>query len=344
MTFVADDSSQTLAVTCADVDLCQFSQWHLHFANHSFRCQVIDAPSELLAWLTNDDGLHLADSNDLVQRDTRVDDAQDYDDDGWNDALNESTQIDSLPTAFKDRLRAALHELGGACFVKLNWSAPRDAAWLIGAHGADFKFTSVDQILMALKGSDFIAHDLQHRYEHCVDTRQDSVRLHPPLQVVLKEWRPLQRSSEFRCFVFQRQLIAMCQRNADTFYEFLPSRSAALAETVRQFVAGTVAPSAFSLNSFVCDVYVTSANKVKLIDIGPFGVMTDPILFTWSELASRCCLQASDTPVLMRVVENELGIRPSLKTVTGLPYDMTLGAVEACRDVDSLVDQLRSLR
>lgn len=332
------------SVTRRDVDQCQFDAWHSHFAEHAYReCVTLVAPSDFVAWLRADDGVHLADDNDVVRRDPHHDDAHDYDDDGWQSALAEPSAITAknVSDSFRAALNDAIGQLGGECFVKLNWSAPRDAAWLLGAHGADLKFRSVDEILLALKGSDFIAHDLEHRYELCVDAAAVPGDELPRVLVVLKPWRALKRASEFRCFVYRRRLVAACQRHADSCFRHLVDEKAALLATLEQFFATHVAPQrAYALDSFVCDVYVTSARSVRIVDIAPLGAMTDAVLFTWEELAVVC---RDALPAELRVVESQLGIRPSLKAAAGLPYDLTLGAVEACPDVDALVDQLRDL-
>lgn len=336
------------AVSRRDVDLCQFDAWYTHFATHAYRCCALVAPSELLQFLEGGDGLRLADDNNVVIRDTYVDEAEDYDDDNWQSELNEPVNdaIDSvLPTTFRDELTDAIAKMGGSCFVKLNWSAPRDAAWLLGVHQAALQFSSVDQILLALKGSDFIAHDLTHRYDHCVDASSASDVAPMRLTIVLKPWRALRTSGEFRCFVFRRQLIAVSQRHADTFFRFLIAEEPALARTIAAFFAEHVATQTqFPLESFVCDVYVTSSGAVRIVDIGPFGRMTDAILFQWDEIGALCHARVAgtvDNELAFRIVETEQGIRPSLKSVSALPYDLTLGAIEACDDVDALVDQLR---
>jgi hypothetical protein len=333
-----------LPVTRRDVDLCQFDQWHPHFAAHAFASSVsLVAPSEFVAWLRADDGVHLADDNDVVRRATHIDEAIEYDDDGWQTELAAPLEHDALPACaeFRAQLQSALARLGGVCFVKLNWSAPRDASWLLGAHGADLKFTCVDEILLALKGSDFIAHDLEHRYEHCVDAA--AVDAAPPrVTVVLKPWKALRRAGEFRCFVYRRRLIGVSQRHADSCFRHLVDEKAAILGALTAFFATHVAPqTAYALESFVCDVYVTSARAVRILDIAPLGVMTDSVLFTAEELAALC---GADAPPELRIVESQHGIRPSLKSVAGLPYDLTLGAVDACANVDALVDQLRALQ
>jgi hypothetical protein len=332
------------AVTRRDVDLCAFDAWYTHFATHAYRCRVLVAPSALQRYLESDDGLRLGDDNNVVRRDTFVDEGEDYDDDDWHTELAQPVDnaVDAvLPADFSAELTRVMNEeMDGKCFVKLNWSAPRDAAWLLGAHVAPLQFSSVDQILVALKGSDFIAHDLAHRYDHCVDHATAASTPPPPLILVLKPWRALRAAGEFRCFVFQRRLIAVTQRHGDTFFRFLIAEEPALRQTIGAFFAEhVVTQTQFALESFVCDVYVASSGTVRILDIGPFGRMTDAILFSWDEIAALC--QAPSTELTFRIVETEQGIRPSLKSVAAMPYDLTLGAVEACDDVDALVEQLR---
>ena len=64
------------------------------------------------------------------------------------------------------RLREAIEELGGAVFPKLDWSAPRDAGFL---RAGSLKCETPGDIFLLLKGSDFVAHDLTHAFDACVD-------------------------------------------------------------------------------------------------------------------------------------------------------------------------------
>lgn len=102
-------------------------------------------------------------------------------------------------------------------FPKLNWTSPRDAAWISATQS--LKCTSPFDVFLLLKSSDFINHDLNHIYEQCIDADE---RKSEPIQydLILKKWYDLQPSMEFRCFVKNQEIIGITQRDV-TFYPFL---------------------------------------------------------------------------------------------------------------------------
>lgn len=72
--------------------------------------------------------------------------------------------------------------------------------------GPPLKCTTVDDVYLLLKSSDFVTHDLDHAYDDCADADLGDVRS-PEYQLVLKKWFAMPRSHEFRCFVRGRRLI-----------------------------------------------------------------------------------------------------------------------------------------
>jgi hypothetical protein len=73
----------------------------------------------------------------------------------------------SLPASFATVRRAideAINKLGGAVLPKLNWSAPTDAAWVLGG---SLKCVSSDDVLLLLQSSDRVAHDLTEAMHLC---------------------------------------------------------------------------------------------------------------------------------------------------------------------------------
>ena len=65
------------------------------------------------------------------------------------------------PPSFPDlveKVTQSIHRLGGAVLPKLNWSAPRDAMWI--APGNSLKCVCPGEVILLLKSSNFIAHDI----------------------------------------------------------------------------------------------------------------------------------------------------------------------------------------
>jgi hypothetical protein len=103
--------------------------------------------------------------SDFSGSDSDEDDAED--DAGQSEATGEPQ-----PTRpqFKEEVEAfnkAIDELGGEVFPKLMWSCPRDATWINA--GENIRCVSAADIIMLLKSSDFIVHDLCHPFDCCID-------------------------------------------------------------------------------------------------------------------------------------------------------------------------------
>lgn len=90
-------------------------------------------------------------------------------------------------------------------------------------------------------------------------------------------------SVEFRCFVRNRRLLAVTQRDPN-HYEFLSPMVGQLRSVMQSFFDDNLRDN-FPDPNFVFDVYVPPKyDKVWLIDINPWAQRTDPLLFSWLEL------------------------------------------------------------
>lgn len=120
------------------------------------------------------------------------------------------------------------------------------------------------------------------------------------------------------CSPCRRCAAALCQRNCHELFAFLHGRRAALtARSLEAFYARAIAgkfgdsdcapPPPRSSRSWgltgavvvVYDVYIARGGRVKLLDFGPFGGDTDPLLYTWAELRE---LASALTPAIRPVV------------------------------------------
>lgn len=146
--------------------------------------------------------------------------------------------------------------------------------------------TSPNDIYLLLKSSDFISHDLQQAYYGCADaerrSEEDIVNYH---LVLRKSVASMVTSMEFRCFVRERRLIAVCQRDLN-HYDFMASLQPALQDLIYDFYEEKLKDT-FPDPDFVFDVYVPQpkdTGRVWLIDVNPWAPRTDPLLFSWLEL------------------------------------------------------------
>lgn len=138
---------------------------------------------------------------------------------------------------------------------------------------------------LLLKSSDFVTHDLEHALDDCIDSpdstlTNDDIPYHLVLRKSVPSWNP---SVEFRCFVRERKLLCICQRDLNHF-DFLFKMQDQLRSLINEFFEVRLRDS-FPDESFVFDVYVPQPfNRVWLVDFNPWAPRTDPLLFSWMEL------------------------------------------------------------
>ena len=110
----------------------------------------------------------------------------------------------------------------------------------------------------------------------------------------------------------------------------------------RVFGREFVAAAPFSLSDFVMDVVRFGKDRVKLVDLNPFGEgVTDPVLFTWDELSGTVSALSGveDGEVQFRFVETDAGIQPSGLRQFSLPKDIV--DLSTGSDPEKLIDFLK---
>ncbi|KAJ4150956.1 hypothetical protein LMH87_011682 [Akanthomyces muscarius] len=284
-------------VTKDHIQNCSYDAWFPKYRSACIKSRIIPLPAEFVAYL-QEDGIILADDSDILGE------AQD---DEWqsagattsNNALHQDAEDSDDDTAsqlppnerFPDthkKIRDTIEELGGAVAPKLNWSSPKDAKW-ISAHQNSLKCTSPNDIYLLLKSSSFISHDLVHAFDGC--TSPAPSRPFSPILVLRPYFAPHQ-ALEFRCFVKHRQLIAISQRDLN-HYDFLAGLRPNLWRKITKFYKETLRHT-FPDASFAFDIYVPENSqaddglgKVRIMDINPWAVRTDALLFSWEELLQQ---------------------------------------------------------
>jgi hypothetical protein len=179
-----------------------------------------------------------------------------------------------------ESIERTIDELGGKVAPKLNWSAPKDATWINATNSMECR--TPNDIYLLLKSSDFVTHDLVHAFD---DTSDENTGEAPeiPYHLILRKWITLNPAVEFRCFVRNRSLIALCQRDLNHF-EFLFNMQDKLRDLIQDFFNLRLRDT-FPDANFTFDVYVPPPHdKVWLMDVNPWAIRTDPLLFSWMEL------------------------------------------------------------
>ncbi|OJJ69126.1 hypothetical protein ASPBRDRAFT_131995 [Aspergillus brasiliensis CBS 101740] len=213
---------------------------------------------------------------------TDDDDLDTFSDDGADEEPDPSVEWPEIHA----QIKSTIIEYGGKVTPKLNWSAPKDATWMSATN--DTQCRTANDIYLLLKSSDFISHDLEHPFDDCVPdtTTDDSSSSTPPeipYYLVLRKYVNFNPSLEFRCFVRNRVLLCMCQRDQNHFDFLFPMRDS-LRSRIQTFFDEKLRDT-FTDPNFVFDVYIPPPHeKVWLIDINPWAERTDSLLFSWMEI------------------------------------------------------------
>ncbi|GMF51423.1 unnamed protein product [Phytophthora fragariaefolia] len=305
--------------SAAQVDNCAFAAWYPQLKRVAIRGEVVSLPSEFVSLLLSD-GVALPSAPTA----SGIEDEDDEEEDAAIALTDEQLRVIST---VREQVERVLRDFGGKLFPKTNWSAPRDAAWMLGA----LKCTSFEDVFLLLQASDFVVHDLTQPYVGCGDEQSEK----PPREsyLVLKKWCNFLDSMLFRCFVVGHRLVAVTQRNCDEFYEFLPDQQDQLCDLLYEFYKTNFKKPegefVFPDPNYSFDVYVDKRRRVYLLDINVFGAVTDTLLFSWEELLE---LQTGspaepqdadeDHAIDFRVVESKKGIRANPLSGYRAPTDL----------------------
>ncbi|KAF1844743.1 D123-domain-containing protein [Cucurbitaria berberidis CBS 394.84] len=258
---------------------CSYHNWHPKYRAITPKARLVPLPSAFLDYLRSDGIILPPDENDnpnWSDNDSGIFSGADNNDDEEEETLDPSVNWRDTHEA----IERTIEELGGKVAPKLNWSAPKDATWIAATNSMECR--TPNDIYLLLKSSDFITHDLAHAFD---DTANQSATPDPEISyhLVLRKWITLNPSVEFRCFVRNRRLIALCQRDLNHF-DFLFNMQDKLLRTVQEFF-DTRLRDTFPDANFTFDVYIPPPhNKVWVVDFNPWALRTDPLLFSWMEL------------------------------------------------------------
>mmetsp|Transcript_29442 Transcript_29442/g.83022 ORF Transcript_29442/g.83022 Transcript_29442/m.83022 type:complete len:376 (+) Transcript_29442:188-1315(+) len=332
-------------MNAGDLAACSFEQWYPRHQSHTFRSRVLNLSPEFVQYLLAD-GVFLPDADQVYPTRAGEDPHADEDDyqrwpeedetaEGEEDGTSKSPAFPELEA----EIRAAIDELGGQVVPKLNWSCPKDATWV--STSQSLCCSTPGDVFLLLKSSDRVSHDLAGAWDAVSDGREDSRGDEPagtarPAPVLaLREHFDLQPWMEFRCFVKDRKVIGVCQRDVTAYFTELQGREDDIADAVltfhEQHVQGT-----FPLDDYVMDVFVSKRMRVYIMDFNPVGGTTQALLFEWEELpySLEALAAGSAAPggsggqpwaegeVDVRFITQPVAIRPGARAAYGVPYDL----------------------
>ncbi|KAL4780003.1 cell division cycle protein [Aspergillus varians] len=266
-------------VTYSHILHCSYDYWQPKYRALTPKSRIIPLTPAFVSYL-HADGIVLPPENTPPTDDDHLDDfSDDPDAPEESDPSKEWEEIHA-------QVKSTIAELDGKVTPKLNWSAPKDATWMSATN--DTQCRTPNDIYLLLKSSDFITHDLEHPFDDCVPDTSYSPTPTPSLpqvnySLILRQYVNFNPSLEFRCFVRNKVLLCICQRDQNHF-DFLFSLRDLLRSRIQSFFDEKLKDS-FPDSSFVFDVYIPAPHqRVWLIDINPWAERTDPLIFSWLEI------------------------------------------------------------
>ncbi|KAI0463714.1 hypothetical protein LJB42_002719 [Komagataella kurtzmanii] len=251
-----------LSTTDEDLSACSYSSWYRIFSENVVSpAKIVEVPDSFIEYISKD-SIHLpGDDNNNVE----INDDNEYSD--WSDA--EETFLDPSEnfSEFHSKVQDVITQYSHVA-PKLNWSAPRDATWIMMNN--TMRCSSVNDVYLLLNSSNYVAHDLK---------LETSIKY----ELVLRKWVEINPALEFRCFVRDGKLIGISQRDLN-YYNYLDSLKDVIESGIKKFLEETVSPK-FPLKNYVIDVYFPRPfTKMYIVDFNPFNRSCDSLLFTWHEL------------------------------------------------------------
>jgi len=300
---------------------CQFSVWYPKFKKCTFESLIIPLPADFIAYLLSD-GVVLPGKQNTGTVDDSDDDSVD-----WEAAEAETPEAEApVFTELNQAVTEAIARLGGKVFPKLNWSSPKDAAWI--AFNNSLCCYSYNDVYQLLKSSNFISHDLTEPFITCADQHTDSLQY----TLVLRKWTDMNPGHEYRCFVKDNELIGVSQREATDYYHHIRKERESIVKDISTFYHEKI-KNKFPQKSFVFDVLRTCKDVVELVDFNPYGKITDSVLFDWEELTGELGVVDSGGSVgaytalgvQLRYIGSSTGVQPCQYNQYSIPVDVCSG-------------------
>ncbi|KAL6719653.1 hypothetical protein ACLMJK_001574 [Lecanora helva] len=276
---------------------CSYHSWYPRYRALTPKARLIHLSPPFLSYLRAD-GIRLP----LEPTPPRDQDVYESSSDGEDEEQEETEDPSQAWQDIHQKIKDTIAELSGSVIPKLNWSAPKDATWIAATNSMDCR--TPNDIYLLLKSSDFITHDLEQVFDDCKDDEESNSAdegseseeevdeksykeqqlAKIPYHLILRKTVPnFNPAMEFRCFVRSRHLLCICQRDLNHF-SFLPPLLPRLRSLIQDFFNKHLEPS-FPDDNFAFDVYIPQPHeRVWLIDINPWALRTDPLLFSWLEI------------------------------------------------------------
>eukprot|EP01147_Barroeca_monosierra_P004332 gene4332-6636_t len=268
----------------SEVDACAFESWFPKFKKFSMGSRIIPMDDAFIDYLKDKGPLFLPSREMHSSSDS-------------NNTKKETSTSSSRPNfpELMDRIDKAIKQLGGAALPKLNWSSPKDAAWI--APNQQMRSQSADDVMLLLKSSECVQHDLSMPYHHCIDENGSEKRT-VTYNLVLRHWMDMNPSFEFRCFVSNHKLFgqyAFHMERKCTFLNCLLATKNSVQNLsllpCQQVILNTIA-----ITQRYDDLYDGSIfqerdailkGRIWLIDFNPMSQAWCSGMFSWEEIEGK---------------------------------------------------------
>jgi D123 len=189
------DTEAIINAVAKDILDCQFHKWFPLFKISTMKSFIIELPERFVDYLLEDSVILPSSESDAFGRDELSDDED-------LTELSETRPIHREDfSVLTSQIKSAIQTLKGEVFVKFNWSAPTDAAWL---RGGSLKCTDSADIYLLLKSSDRIVYDIENMFNLCPDCE---LKRPEKFTLILRSWANLDPAMEFRVFVASNQIL-----------------------------------------------------------------------------------------------------------------------------------------
>jgi len=294
---------------------CSLPTWYSQFKKVTFPTICLSLPEDVLNYLREDGQLVLPKECNKDSYDGKEDDYEEFGDVDWNDNdSQEENEQKSFPE-FSQEVLKVMNDFGGEVFIKLNWSCPKDATWV--AFNNSMKCTSLSQLYLLLKSSDFVAHDLSMPFSSCEDVKQEDNE-NMVYSLVIRKWLDVHPGTEFRCWVSAGRVVAVCQRDTSNYYPYIAQEEESIKQDITSFYQEQIL-NRFQLDRYTVDVTRPRKDKVILVDFNPWGETTDSLMFSWEELED---FNEGSDEICVRYIKESSGVVPHPYRHYTVPRDM----------------------
>lgn len=288
-------------------------------------------PLEFLRYLTSD-GIQLEENPyEYIVNDSDNDYSDWEDEEGANNNAdtNGGAQIESFHE-FHELVKSATQALGDSVVPKLNWSAPKDARWMLINNSLQCR--STNDIYLLLKSSDHIVDDIDNAFDGIKEDGQEPF----PYELVLKKFIDINPALEFRVFIKDSAIVGISSRDMN-HYPYLALEVPTIRATIERFFEEHA--KSFLEPNYILDLHIPKPyDMVTVVDVNPFSLKAESYLFTWTEILSPL---PGDSFEFRIVPENNTGTFAAKEfSESQVPFDV----VDAAADTSSMVQLMREWR